>query len=132
MLDPPRVLECVKAMREKSKVPITVKCRLGADDVDKYEDFRNFISTVSESGCEHFIVHARKCFLNGLSTAQNRSVPPLKHDWVFQIAKEFPHLSFSINGGINSLEEVKDLLNPELHEGVTLNSCMLGRAAWHK
>jgi tRNA-dihydrouridine synthase len=112
MFTPELVRDCVSAIRSAAGIPVTVKCRLGADDMDSYEEFKNFIAVVSGSGaCSHFIIHARKCFLNGLDPKKNRTVPPLKYHWVQQIAVEFPELRFSINGGINSLQEAADLLS---------------------
>ena len=101
-----RVAEVVKAVLPAVTVPVTIKCRLGADDVDKYEDLIEFVETLSAVGVTHFIVHARKCLLNGLSPTQNRTIPPLRYDWVHQVAREYPHLEFSINGGFTTMEMI--------------------------
>lgn len=94
-------------MKESVKIPVTVKCRLGVDDMDSYEQLTNFIKIVSEQGgTEHFIIHARKCLLKGLDPEQNRSIPPLKYEWVIQLKKDFPHLQFSINGGFKTIKDV--------------------------
>jgi len=86
-------------------IPVTVKCRLGVDDVDKWEDFVHFIKTVHEKGgISKFIIHARKAFLNGLNPKENRMVPPLKYDWVLRLKKEFPQLEIVINGGFTTVE----------------------------
>lgn len=112
MFSPGLVRDCVRAMREAApNTEITVKCRLGADHMDSYEEFRNFVAIVSESGCKHFIVHARKAFLKGLDPKANRTIPPLRYYWVQRIAIEFPHLRFSLNGGIIFLEQIEQLLS---------------------
>lgn len=78
--------EITSAMKKAVNIPVTVKCRLGVDDVDKYEDVKNFISVVSQQGgVEKFIIHARKCFLSGLNPKENRTIPPLKYDWVMKL-----------------------------------------------
>ena len=110
MLTPEVVRDCIAAMRSAVSIPVTVKCRLGVDKIDSYEAFREFISTVSSSGCQHFIIHARKCLLKGLDTKGNRTVPPLKYAWVQRIALEFPHIRFSLNGGIISWKQAEQLL----------------------
>jgi len=89
-------------MKKQVKIPITVKCRLGVDDKDSYPDVVEFIKTVSEEGgITKFIIHARKAFLSGLNPKENRTIPPLKYSWVFELKKEFPHLNFVINGGFD-------------------------------
>ena len=110
MLTPQLVRDCVSAMREVVSIPVTVKCRLGVDKIDSYEAFREFISIVSSGGCQHFIIHARKCLLKGLDTKGNRTIPTLKYAWVQRIALEFPHLRFSLNGGIISWRQAEQLL----------------------
>ena len=111
MLDPEKVARITyEMMRKTSRTPITVKCRIGADNLDRYEDLVNFVHTVSRTGVREFIIHARKCFLNGLSAAQNRTVPPLQYPLVHQLGREFPELYFSINGGITSLDQARQHL----------------------
>jgi tRNA-dihydrouridine synthase A len=107
MLEPKLVADCCKAMAEAAPgVEITVKCRIGVDDEDSYESMHEFIRVVSEnSPVTHFIIHARKCLLNGLSPHQNRTVPPLRYEWLLAMKRDFPHLKFSLNGGILTLEE---------------------------
>lgn len=107
MLEPKLVADCCKAMGEAAPgVEITVKCRIGVDDEDSYDLMHAFIRVVSEnSPVTHFIIHARKCLLNGLSPHQNRTVPPLRYEWLFALKRDFPHLKFSLNGGILTLEE---------------------------
>mmetsp|Transcript_88635 Transcript_88635/g.122438 ORF Transcript_88635/g.122438 Transcript_88635/m.122438 type:complete len:144 (+) Transcript_88635:379-810(+) len=107
MFDPPLVAKITAEMRRQVNIPVTVKCRLGADDKDKWEDIVEFIRCVSEEGgVTKFIIHARKCFLSGLDPKQNRNIPPLKYDWVFNLKKEFPHLNFVINGGFTKIEAI--------------------------
>merc|ERR1712226_1060917 len=119
-------------MRDAVTIPVTVKCRLGVDDHDKWEQMVEFIRIVSEKGgCTKFIIHARKCFLKGLNPKQNRDIPPLKYDWVFELKKLFPHLNFVINGGFSTVEKVLDILRDDhpmnVHNG--LEGCMSGRLA---
>ena len=105
MKEPKLVYDCMKAIREKIKyTPCTVKCRLGVDDFDSYEFVKEFVAEVSKEGnVDHFIIHARKAFLKGLNPAQNRNVPPLQYDRVYQLQQDFPDLKFSINGGIKTI-----------------------------
>lgn len=108
-------------------VPVTVKCRIGVDDDDSYESLHRFISIVSGSGgVKHFIIHARKAILKGLSPAQNRSIPPLKHEYVYQLLRDFPHLRFSINGGIRAVDDVARHLQQGMH-GVMVGRGVMDR-----
>lgn len=104
--------------------PVSVKCRLGVDEQDDYEHARAFVTAVSERATrvQHFIVHARKALLKGLSPKQNREVPPLRHDYVYRLIEDFPHLRFTINGGIKDMDAAVDALN----RGAA--GVMLGRA----
>jgi len=104
-------------------IPVSVKTRLGVDDLDSYEYFRNFVATVAATGCCEFIVHARKAWLTGLSPKQNRDVPPLRYAWVYRLKQEMPELQISINGGITSLEAIHQHLE-------NVDAVMLGRAAY--
>lgn len=98
-------------MQSQVNIPVTVKCRLGVDDRDTYPEMVDFIKTVSEKGgCKKFIIHARKCHLSGLNPKQNRTIPPLKYSWVFQLKQEFPHLNFVINGGFDTVDKVEEIL----------------------
>jgi len=107
MAEPQLVAECVSEMQAATKVPVTVKSRIGIDDLDSYEFLHTFIEQVAQAGCEHFIIHARKAWLSGLSPKQNRDIPPLDYSRVYQIKQDFPQLEISINGGIKTLEETK-------------------------
>lgn len=115
MLEPGHVREILAEMtRQVCRTEVTVKCRIGADDRDSYPELCEFVHDCRASGVRHFIVHARKCMLDGLSTSQNRSVPPLYYPVVHRLAHEFPELRFTINGGIRTLEAANThLLAPE-------------------
>ena len=123
MLDPARVRECVIAMTEAASAPITVKCRIGVDDHDDYEFLARFTSAVIEGGCRALIVHARKALLNGLSPAQNRSIPPLDPARVHRLKRDFPELRVVINGGMSTPQECLDHLQH-------VDGVMLGRAVY--
>jgi tRNA-dihydrouridine synthase A len=123
MAKPTLVAECVAAMKKAVTLPITVKTRIGIDHQDSYEELHYFIKTVSNAGCQTFIIHARKAWLQGLSPRQNREVPPLRYDVVRQVKTDFPECEIIINGGITTLENVIEHLR--IFDGV-----MLGRAAY--
>ena len=123
MVEPDLVRDCIAAMRDAVEIPVTVKTRLGVDDHYSYDYFSDFIGSVAESGCDIFIVHARKAWLSGLSPKENREVPELRYEWVHRLKREQPELTVVINGGIRSLREVQRQL--EIVDGV-----MLGRAAY--
>ena len=125
MREPERVAEVLSTMREAVSIPVTVKHRIGVDDEDSYEHLYRFVDIVSKAGTDVFIVHARKAWLKGLSPAQNRSIPPLLYDFVYRMKQEFPHLTVVINGGILTLDEVKDHLSH-------VDGVMLGRAAYNQ
>ena len=124
MLEPGLVRDCMSAMIDAVDIPVTIKTRLGVDDHYSYQYMSDFVGRVAESGCEVFVMHARKALLAGLSPKQNRDVPPLHYDWVYRLKEESPDLQVVINGGIGSVDEVKNHL--EHVDGV-----MLGRAAYH-
>ncbi|MGI9311385.1 MAG: tRNA dihydrouridine(20/20a) synthase DusA [bacterium] len=110
MAQPDRVARCVEAMRAaiaNDAVAVTVKTRIGIDDRDSYQHLTEFIARVAAGGCAHFIIHARKAWLNGLSPKQNRSVPPLDYPRVYRLKRDFPDLRFTINGGITTLREAR-------------------------
>ncbi len=124
MKTPAIVAESVAAMIAATSLPVTVKCRLGVDDQDPVESLFTLVETVASAGCETFIVHARKAWLNGLSPKENREVPPLDYDLVRKLKRARPDLTIVLNGGIADLDQAADLLND--FDGV-----MLGRAAYH-
>ena len=124
---PDLVAECMSAMGEAAEgLPVTVKCRIGVDDQDPDTILPAFLETVSASGVSHFVIHARKAWLKGLSPKENRDIPPLDYPLVERMVTEFPHLEIAINGGITSLDQAKAFLAKGLH-GV-----MIGRAAYHE
>ena len=123
MLEPELVRDCMSAMLDAVDIPVTIKTRLGVDDHESYQFMSDFVGTVAESGCSVFIMHARKAFLEGLSPKQNRDVPPLHYDWVYRLKEESPDLEVVINGGINSVAEVKNHLDH-------VDGVMLGRVAY--
>jgi tRNA-dihydrouridine synthase A len=122
---PNLVADCVAAMLEQSDVPVTVKCRIGVDDQDPEVVLPDFIEKVSAAGVTHFVVHARKAWLQGLSPKENREIPPLDYDLVLRMKAAFPHLTICVNGGVGTLAQAKALLDQGL-DGV-----MIGRAAYH-
>ncbi len=106
MLNPKKVATCVSAMKDACSIPVTVKHRLGVNNMESYDALANFVGIVASSGCEVFIVHARKALLDGLSPKENREIPPLNYPWVYRLKKEFPSLKLILNGGINSFSEI--------------------------
>ena len=124
MLEPDLVRDCMSAMIDAVDIPVTIKTRLGVDDHYSYQYMSDFVGRVAESGCEVFIMHARKALLAGLSPKQNRDVPPLHYDWVYRLKEESPDFQVVINGGIGSVDEVKNHLED-------VDGVMLGRAAYH-
>ncbi len=123
LAEPELVAECAGTMQNNVSIPVTVKMRLGIDDRDSYEELISFVQTVSAAGCKTFIMHARKAWLNGLSPKENREIPPLEYEKVYQLKKDFPELEIIINGGFTSMAEIKIQL-PHV-DGV-----MIGRAAY--
>jgi tRNA-dihydrouridine synthase A len=106
MAEPETVAACINSMQAEVDIPVTVKSRIGIDDMDEYQDLTRFIDVVASSGCDTFIVHARKAWLKGLSPKQNRDVPPLMYDRVYQLKQQFPDLHISLNGGVKTLDDV--------------------------
>jgi tRNA-dihydrouridine synthase A len=124
MAEPQLVADCVKAMVDATHLPVTVKHRIGIDKGESYEFVRDFVGTVSQAGCNVFLVHARNAWLQGLSPKQNREVPPLRYELVHRLKHEFPHLRISINGGLADNEAVHQQLR-------LLDGVMVGREAYH-
>ena len=124
MREPALVGDCVKAMRDAVTVPVTVKCRIGVDDQDDYADLQHFTETMLEAGVEVLAVHARKAWLQGLSPKENREIPPLDYQRVYRLKQEFPQLVVVINGGITTVDAVREHLSH-------VDGVMLGRAAYH-
>ena len=124
MREPSLVADCVAAMRAAVAVPVTVKCRIGVDEQDEYEDLHRFVETLVAAGLETLIVHARKAWLHGLSPKENREIPPLNYERVFRLKQEFAQLAIVINGGITGAETARSLC-------ASVDGVMLGRAAYH-
>jgi tRNA-dihydrouridine synthase A len=122
MAQPQRVADAVAAMRAATSLPVTVKHRIGFDDLDRYEDMLRFVDVVAGAGADRFSVHARKAWLQGLSPKQNRTVPPLRYDDVYRLKRERPELQIEINGGIETLAQVGEHLR-------RVDAVMIGRAA---
>lgn len=117
------VADCVTAMQSAVNIPVTVKTRIGIDELDSYEFLCDFVEKVKNTGCHELIVHARKAWLSGLSPKENREIPPLDYERVYQLKRDFPDLLISINGGIKTIEEMKTHL--QYVDGV-----MVGREAY--
>ncbi|MBS0343335.1 MAG: tRNA dihydrouridine(20/20a) synthase DusA, partial [Proteobacteria bacterium] len=124
MNEPQLVADCVKAMVDATRLPVTVKHRIGIDKIERYEFVRDFIGQVSEAGCKTFVVHARNAWLKGLSPKENREIPPLRYEMVHRLKHEFPNLTISINGGFSETQGVHQQLR-------LLDGVMVGREAYH-
>lgn len=117
------VAECVAEMQSAVSIPVTVKTRIGIDDLDSYDFLCHFVEKVSQAGCNEWIIHARKAWLSGLSPKQNREIPPLDYERVYQLKRDFPHLWISINGGIKTISEIQ-------HHLQYVDGVMVGREAY--
>ena len=124
MKEPNLVADCVSKMQASTKLPVTIKTRIGYDNVEDYENFYNFISVLKSTGIKTFIIHARKAMLGKFTPKQNLNIPPLKYDYVYNLKKDFPNEEVIINGGITSVEEINDHLKK-------IDGVMIGRAAYH-
>jgi tRNA-dihydrouridine synthase A len=124
MAEPKTVADLVKHMQAAVDIPVTVKHRIGIDDFDSYEFMVDFVQTVAAAGCTRFIVHARTAWLQGLSPKQNREIPPLRYDDVYHLKQDFPELDIEINGGIDTIEDIKMHLQH-------IDGVMIGRAFYH-
>lgn len=124
MAEPGRVADCVAAMKDAVDVPVTVKCRIGIDHLDSHAFLVDFVGMVGQAGCDLFIVHARKAWLQGLSPRQNRSIPPLRYDAVHRLKREFPGMPIIINGGLTDLAQAHAQL-------AHVDGVMVGREAYH-
>lgn len=120
MRTPAKVADALAAMARATKLPVSVKHRIGVDDLDAYEHMETFVRTVADAGCTRFTVHARKAWLQGLSPHQNRTIPPLRYDDVYRLKEAYPHLWIEINGGITSLDAADEHLR-------RVDSVMIGR-----
>ena len=125
MNEPQLVADCVKAMRDATSLPVTVKHRIGVDRTERYEFVRAFVGTVAQAGCEVFIVHARNAWLKGISPKENRELPPLRYETVHRLKREFPHLTIVLNGGLKTSAQIDEQL-------AHVDGVMLGREAYHQ
>jgi tRNA-dihydrouridine synthase A len=125
MAEPQLVADCVRAMTDAVQLPVTVKHRIGIDQLESYNFVRDFVGTVSQAGCNTFIVHARNAWLKGLSPKENRERPTLRYDWAYRLKSDFPSLTIVVNGGITSNDQVAEHLKH-------LDGAMLGREAYHR
>ena len=124
MLQPELVRDCIGSMQAAVNIPVTVKCRIGVDKEESYGFLRNFVATVAASGCSTFIIHARNAWLQGLSPKANRTIPPLRYDFIYQLKKDFPQLEIIINGGVKTYMDIEQHLQ-------YVDGAMLGREAYH-
>lgn len=124
MAEPQTVADLVKHMQAAVDIPVTVKHRIGIDDFDSYEFMVDFVQTVAAAGCTRFIVHARTAWLQGLSPKQNREIPPLRYEDVYRLKQDFPELDIEINGGIDTIEDIRTHLQH-------IDGVMIGRAFYH-
>jgi len=124
MAEPNLVADCIAAMRAQVRIPVTVKHRTGVDDLDTEEHLHQFITTIAQTGCNVFIVHARKAWLQGLSPKENRDIPPLLYERVFALKQHCPDLTIVINGGITGIAQSRELLQ-------RVDGVMMGREAYH-
>lgn len=124
MAEPVLVADGVKAMRDATRLPVTVKHRIGIDREERYGFVRDFVGTVAQAGCEVFIVHARNAWLQGLSPKENRDIPPLRYETVAQLKRDFPHLTIVVNGGIAGDDSIESHLQ-------AVDGVMVGRDAYH-
>ena len=123
MIEPKLVQRCLNAMKQSVSIPVTAKCRTGIDKIEDYDFLRSFVEGIANQNIATIIIHARNAILKGLSPRQNRTIPPLKYDYVYRIKEDFPELKIIINGGIDSLVEAKDHLQ-------NVDGVMLGRAPY--
>lgn len=123
MKTPSTVARCIESMNKSVDIPVTIKCRIGIDDCEELSFLDEFINTTSSAGCERFIVHARKAWLQGLSPKENRDIPPLRYDIVEEISQKYPNLVFELNGGLNSAVDIEYALR-------MFDGAMIGREAY--
>ncbi len=124
MAEPDLVAECIATMQNAVQIPVTVKHRIGIDDMQSYEEMLHFVDTVAKTGCTYFVVHARIAILKGLSPKENRDVPPLRYEDVYRLKRDRPHLTIEINGGIKTVAETEQHLQH-------VDGVMIGREAYH-
>ena len=123
MKEPELVAKCVKSMKRLTNLPVTIKCRIGVEEMDEIQHLDEFVQSTQDAGCKTFIIHARKAWLKGLSPKDNREIPPLNYNRVYKLKERFPHLNIIINGGINTLDK-------SLHHLNYVDGVMMGRKAY--
>ncbi|WP_296405005.1 tRNA dihydrouridine(20/20a) synthase DusA [Psychrobacter sp.] len=124
MAEPDTVANLVRHMQAEIDIPVTVKQRIGIDEQDSYQFMQEFVAASAEAGCQRFIVHARIAWLKGLSPKENREIPPLRYEDVYRLKQEMPELKIEINGGIETIDQIKTHLQQ-------VDGVMIGRAAYH-
>ncbi|KAK9804135.1 hypothetical protein WJX73_003545 [Symbiochloris irregularis] len=130
--NPALLAKAAKIVAEYGYDEINLNCGLGVDDADSYEELCNFIATVSsQSSVSHFILHARKCLLSGLSPAENRTIPPLRWGWVYALSRDFPHLHFSLNGGVELCRTAQSAIEHAPPNAGRIHGVMIGRGAYN-
>jgi tRNA-dihydrouridine synthase A len=122
---PEVVADCIREMRAATDVPVTVKSRIGIDDKDSYEFLRVFVETVAAAGCRKFVVHARIAILEGLSPKDNRNIPPLNYERVYQLKQHYPEFEIVLNGGVTNLQTIDEVLQH-------VDGVMIGREAYQR
>lgn len=122
MKEPELVRDCLLAMQQSVKIPVTLKTRIGVDELDNYKDLTHFIQSIMTSGCQTIILHARKAWLSGLSPKENRTIPPLRHEFVYQLKKDFPDLTIILNGGLKTVADIEQVITK-------VDGVMIGRQA---
>ena len=122
--EPNLVADCLNEMVNKTNLPVTVKTRIGYDEVEDYENLYNFVNLLKSTGVKTFIIHARKAMLGKFTPKQNLNIPPLKYEMVYKLKKDFPHLEIVINGGITNTDQIKDHLK-------CVDGVMIGRSIYH-
>ena len=123
MNNPEKVAMCIESLKNNCNLPVTIKHRIGVDNNDSFKSLNNFVRKISNSGADRFIVHARKAFLNGLNPKENRTIPPLRYDFVERLKKNNPSICIEINGGFKDITQCKNALN-------TFDGVMIGRSAY--
>lgn len=123
MAEPELVARCVGAIRDRVSLPVTIKCRIGIDAMDSDAELEHFIARTAEAGCSLYIIHARIALLQGLSPRENREIPPLNYQRVYRMKEKFPDIEIVLNGGINTLEQAREVLT-------RLDGTMVGREAY--
>ena len=124
MQEPDLVAKCIEAMTKSTKLPVTIKTRIGYNEVENFEFLKSFIQTTKDAGSQKFIIHARKALLEKLSPKENLNIPPLKYEFVYKLKEHFKNDEIIINGGIKTTEDIKNHL-------LKVDGAMIGRAIYH-